>query len=165
VDWARAAQATAQPLCGFLGAWLSIDDFALRPVRMLAPDEILATGKYRYRFCPYTSRILIPHDKRIPVVSEPHFGTDSGSRSARRYWSDRQQARERAAGIRSLLFTLTPLASKRLLAIRLRFRWRHRTPLPLLPLPVGGHAARLVHIQHLDDKQYQQAETGVDEFA
>ena len=47
-EWLELAPA-AQPLCGVLGATLSIDDFALRPARMLAPAEILATGKYRYR--------------------------------------------------------------------------------------------------------------------
>jgi flavorubredoxin len=56
-EWLSLAP-SAQPVCGFLGASLSIDDVALRPARLLAPDEILATGKYRYRFC---STPHLPH--------------------------------------------------------------------------------------------------------
>ncbi|HWQ12100.1 MAG TPA: hypothetical protein VNL77_04835 [Roseiflexaceae bacterium] len=50
-EWLELAP-SAQPVCGFPGAALNIDDFALRPARVLAPDEVLATGKYRYRYCP-----------------------------------------------------------------------------------------------------------------
>jgi hypothetical protein len=49
--WLELAPA-AQPLCGFLGAALSIDDFALRPARMLESGEVLPTGRYRFRYCP-----------------------------------------------------------------------------------------------------------------
>ena len=42
----------AQPVCGYLGGLLNINDFALRPARTLASDDVLTTGKYRYRFCP-----------------------------------------------------------------------------------------------------------------
>lgn len=40
----------AQPLCSFVGAMVSVNDFALRPARGLQDDEVLATGERRYRF-------------------------------------------------------------------------------------------------------------------
>jgi len=42
----------AQPVCSVVGAQVSVNDFAIRTARGLAPDEALATGKYRYRFRP-----------------------------------------------------------------------------------------------------------------
>jgi len=54
----------------------------------------------------------------------------------------------------------------------LHLRLRHRkllvllaTLLLLLTPPVRGQARRLVHIQHLDHEQQQQADTGMEEFA
>jgi flavorubredoxin len=43
---------TAEPVCGMIGASVNMSDFALRPARMLVPNEVLVTGKYRYRYCP-----------------------------------------------------------------------------------------------------------------
>lgn len=39
----------AEPVCGLVGALVSVNDFAVRPARVLAHDEILKTGKYRFR--------------------------------------------------------------------------------------------------------------------
>jgi flavorubredoxin len=78
-EWLALAPA-AQPLCGVLGAVLSIDDFALRPARMLAPNEVLATGKYRYRFCPtphlphgWDSGMLFEETERTLLCSDLFF--------------------------------------------------------------------------------------------
>jgi flavorubredoxin len=40
----------ASPLCGFVGANVSVNDFADRPARAMNNDEVLLTGKYRFRF-------------------------------------------------------------------------------------------------------------------
>jgi flavorubredoxin len=48
-EWlALVPQAT--PLCGLVGASVSVNDFATRPAHVLAHDEVLKTGKYRFRF-------------------------------------------------------------------------------------------------------------------
>jgi flavorubredoxin len=48
--WLEVAP-SAQPACSMTGALVSVNDFALRPARGLMQDEVLATGKYRFRFC------------------------------------------------------------------------------------------------------------------
>lgn len=48
----------AEAACSFVGAVVSVNDFAIRPARGLVQDEVLATGKYRFRFC---STAHIPH--------------------------------------------------------------------------------------------------------
>ncbi len=48
-DWLSAAS-HAEPLCGLVGALVSVNDYASRPARVLAHDEILKTGMYRFRF-------------------------------------------------------------------------------------------------------------------
>ena len=40
----------AEPVCGLVGALVSVNDFVGRQARMLAQDDILKTGKYRFRF-------------------------------------------------------------------------------------------------------------------
>lgn len=40
----------AQPVCTLVGKLVNVDDFALRPARGMTADDILTTGKYRYRF-------------------------------------------------------------------------------------------------------------------
>jgi len=40
----------AQPLCSFVGAMVSVNDFALRPARGLQDDEVVLTGTRRFRF-------------------------------------------------------------------------------------------------------------------
>jgi flavorubredoxin len=39
----------AKPLCGLVGALVNINDFAIRPARVLMGDEPLITGKRRFR--------------------------------------------------------------------------------------------------------------------
>lgn len=48
-EW-LAVSPKATPVCGELGAMVNINDFANRPPRTLKPDEVLVTGRHRYRF-------------------------------------------------------------------------------------------------------------------
>ena len=48
-EWLATAP-HAEPVCGLVGALVSVNDFALRPARVLAHDEALKTGRYRFRF-------------------------------------------------------------------------------------------------------------------
>ena len=47
-EWLDAAP-SAQAVCTFVGAMVSVNDFASRPARPLTDNEVLSTGKYRYR--------------------------------------------------------------------------------------------------------------------
>ena len=48
-EWRNEApQATA--LCGFVGANVSVNDFATRPARAMNNDEVFSTGQKRFRF-------------------------------------------------------------------------------------------------------------------
>ncbi len=40
----------AEPVCSFVGAMVSLNDFALRPARGLNSDETFSTGKYTFKF-------------------------------------------------------------------------------------------------------------------
>ncbi|MDN5941938.1 MAG: MBL fold metallo-hydrolase [Nitrospira sp.] len=48
-EWLSVAP-RAEPLCGLVGALVSVNDFSIRPALVLAHDEVLKTGKYRFRF-------------------------------------------------------------------------------------------------------------------
>lgn len=48
-EWLAMAP-RAEPVCGLVGALVSVNDFSCRQARMLTHDEILETGKYRLRF-------------------------------------------------------------------------------------------------------------------
>lgn len=48
-DWLQRAP-QAQPVCTLVGKLVSVDDFAIRPAFGMTPDDVLVTGKYRYRF-------------------------------------------------------------------------------------------------------------------
>ena len=47
-EWLALAR-HAEPVCGLVGALVSVNDFSIRQARELAHDEILKTGKYRFR--------------------------------------------------------------------------------------------------------------------
>ena len=49
---------SAQAACSVVGTIVSVDDYAIRPSRGLADGEVLATGRYRFRFC---STKHLPH--------------------------------------------------------------------------------------------------------
>jgi flavorubredoxin len=57
----------AQPVCTLVGKLVSVDDFAIRPARGMTADEVLTTGKYRFRF--YRSPHL-PHGWDAGVLFE-----------------------------------------------------------------------------------------------
>src|SRR3990167_5349842 len=61
--WLEAAPA-AQPVCGVVGALVSVNDFAIRPPRGMADGETLPTGKHRFRFC---ATAHLPHGRRWPA--------------------------------------------------------------------------------------------------
>lgn len=50
-EWLAIAP-SATPVCGALGAMLNIGDYSNKPPRGLARDEILETGRHRFRFIP-----------------------------------------------------------------------------------------------------------------
>jgi flavorubredoxin len=65
-DWLQLAP-QAQPVCTLVGKLVSVDDFAIRPARGMTSEDVLATGKYRYRF--YRSP-HIPHGWDAGVLFE-----------------------------------------------------------------------------------------------
>src|SRR5690349_841711 len=65
-DWLELAP-QAQPVCTLVGKLVSVDDFAIRPARGMTPEDVLTTGKYRYRF--YRSP-HIPHGWDAGVLFE-----------------------------------------------------------------------------------------------
>lgn len=65
-DWLRIAP-NAEPVCTLVGKLVSVDDFAIRPAKGMIPDDVLETGKYRYRFYPSPH---IPHGWDAGVLFE-----------------------------------------------------------------------------------------------
>jgi len=56
-QWLELAP-SAQAACSLVGTIVSVDDYAIRPSRGLSDGDVLATGKYRFRFC---STKHLPH--------------------------------------------------------------------------------------------------------
>src|ERR671912_1975135 len=50
-DWLAVAP-HAQPACSEVGVLVNLHDFADRPVRGLSNDEVIDTGRHRYRYVP-----------------------------------------------------------------------------------------------------------------
>jgi flavorubredoxin len=48
-EWLALAPA-AEPVCSFVGAEVSVNDFAIRPAHSMQHDEVLSTGQRRIRF-------------------------------------------------------------------------------------------------------------------
>jgi flavorubredoxin len=65
-DWLHIAP-QAQPVCTLTGKLVTVDDFAIRPARGMTSDDVLCTGKYRYRFYPSPH---IPHGWDAGVLFE-----------------------------------------------------------------------------------------------
>ena len=65
-DWLAIAP-HAQPACNLVGALVSVNDFSSRPARTLTPADVLATGKYRFR---YYSTPHLPHGWDAGVLFE-----------------------------------------------------------------------------------------------
>jgi flavorubredoxin len=65
-EWLQLAP-RAEPVCTLVGKLVNADDFSIRPARGMTPDDVLSTGKYRYRF--YRSP-HIPHGWDAGVLFE-----------------------------------------------------------------------------------------------
>jgi flavorubredoxin len=70
-EWLAVAP-RAEPVCGLVGAVVSVNDFASRPARTLAHDEVLVTGRQRFRFrqTPH-----VPHAWEAGLLFEETAGT------------------------------------------------------------------------------------------
>ncbi len=69
--WLEAAPA-ARPACNWLGALLSVNDFAIREARVLDENGVLATGARRFRF---HSTAHLPHGWDAGLLFEETTGT------------------------------------------------------------------------------------------
>jgi flavorubredoxin len=67
-EWLSVAP-KALPVCGELGAMINIGDFSNRPPRALKTNEILETGRHRYRFIPTPH---LPHGWDAGMLFEEH---------------------------------------------------------------------------------------------
>jgi len=65
-EWLQLAP-QAQPVCTLVGKLVTVDDFSIRPAFGMTSDDVLSTGKYRYRF--YRSP-HIPHGWDAGVLFE-----------------------------------------------------------------------------------------------
>ncbi len=65
-QWLNAAP-QALPACNLLGAVLSVNDFAIRPPRILDAEEKFSTGARQFRFC---STAHVPHGWDAGVLFE-----------------------------------------------------------------------------------------------
>jgi flavorubredoxin len=70
-EWLAAAPA-AEPVFGFVGAVVSVNDFASRPARVMADGETLGTGKRRFRFLQTPH---VPHCWEAGMMFEETEGT------------------------------------------------------------------------------------------
>jgi flavorubredoxin len=70
-EWLEAAP-EAEPVCSFVGAMVSVNDFAVRPARAMADGEVLSTGKYRFRFLQTPH---VPHCWEAGLMFEETQGT------------------------------------------------------------------------------------------
>jgi len=75
-EWLAAAP-NATPVCGQVGAMINIADFSNRPPRGLKPDEILETGRHRFRFVPtphlphgWDAGVLFEETERVLLCSD-----------------------------------------------------------------------------------------------
>jgi flavorubredoxin len=65
-EWLQLAP-QAQGVCTLVGKLVTVDDFSIRPARGMTSEDVLSTGKYRYRF--YGSP-HIPHGWDAGVLFE-----------------------------------------------------------------------------------------------
>jgi len=65
-DWLAIAP-DAQPACGFVGAMVSVNDFSSKEAKILSPDDVLVTGKHRFR---YYHTPQLPHGWDAGVLFE-----------------------------------------------------------------------------------------------
>lgn len=65
-NWLELAP-EATPVCSFVGAMVNLTDFSNNPPRGLQPDEVLETGRYRFRLKPTPH---LPHGWDASVLFE-----------------------------------------------------------------------------------------------
>jgi len=65
-DWLAIAP-HAQPACCMVGALVNVNDFSSREARILTPQDVLTTGKYRFRYYPTPQ---LPHGWDAGVLFE-----------------------------------------------------------------------------------------------
>jgi flavorubredoxin len=65
-EWLAVAPG-AEPVCGLVGALVSVNDFANRPARALTRDDVFSIGKYKFRFIPTPH---VPHGWDAGVLFE-----------------------------------------------------------------------------------------------
>jgi flavorubredoxin len=70
-EWLQTAP-EATPICNFVAANVSLNDFANRPARVMNDDEVFSTGKYRYRFLTTPH---VPHCWEASLLFEETQGT------------------------------------------------------------------------------------------
>lgn len=70
-DWLSVAP-EAEPVCSFVGAMVSVNDFAMRPALAMTDGQVLSTGKYRFRFL-HTPHV--PHCWEAGLIFEETQGT------------------------------------------------------------------------------------------
>jgi flavorubredoxin len=70
-DWLTIAPA-AQPVHGFIGSVVNLNDFSDRAPVILEPGKALETGRYRFRFMPTPH---VPHGWDAGVLFEESEGT------------------------------------------------------------------------------------------
>ena len=70
-EWLGVAP-RAEPVCSLVGALVSVNDFAARPARAMQDEEVLATGKYRFRFLRTPH---VPHCWEVGLLYEETAGT------------------------------------------------------------------------------------------
>lgn len=70
-DWLAIAP-HAQPACCMVGALVSVNDFSSREAKILTPQDVLRTGKYRFR---YYHTPQLPHGWDAGMLFEETRGT------------------------------------------------------------------------------------------
>ena len=70
-EWLAVAP-DSSALCSFVGANVSVNDFASRPARAMNNDEVFSTGKYRFRFLATPH---VPHCWEAGMLFEETAGT------------------------------------------------------------------------------------------
>jgi flavorubredoxin len=70
-EWLAVAP-NAEAVCSFVGAVVSVNDFAVRPARGLSDGDSFSTGKYRFRFVQTPH---LPHGWDAGVLFEETNGT------------------------------------------------------------------------------------------
>jgi len=70
-EWLAVAP-RAEPICSFVGKVVNVDDFSIRPARGLGKDDVIDTGRRRFR---YITSPHLPHGWDAGVMFEETDGT------------------------------------------------------------------------------------------